>query len=56
MSFENFLPERDGAAAISTINRPHGVNVLDSTVSPLGRVVLDVPRAVVACATCTVGQ
>jgi hypothetical protein len=56
MSFENVLPERDGTAAIATIIYPHGLNALNATVSPLGRVVLDVPRSVVARAVRTAGR
>lgn len=42
MSFENLLLERDGAAAVLTINRPHALNALNaSTVDQLGRAVLD---------------
>jgi enoyl-CoA hydratase/carnithine racemase len=48
MSFENLLLERDGALAVLTINRPHGLNALNpSTADRSGRVVPDLWHAAV---------
>ena len=56
MSFENFLPEYDGAVAIPTIDRQHGLNAPNATVNPPGAAVPDVPGAAVAYAVCTSGR
>src|SRR6185295_3587425 len=45
MAFDTLLLERDGAAAIVTINRPQVLNALNSqTIDDLRRVVLDLKR------------
>lgn len=48
MSFENLLPERDGAVTISPITLAHRVNALHPTVNESGRVVRAVPRTAAA--------
>ncbi len=56
MSFENFPPERDGAAAIPTINWSYGLNTVKSTVDQPGRVVSDWPHVAVTDADRNAGQ